>query len=736
MILNVYVQDKFYMKTTGLIFFSFLFIILAADAQRKTTARIKREKCATMEYLEMQFKKFPGLRERFAEDDARFRNELTARKKTGSPVTRLEQVVTVPVVFHIVLKDPTQVTNEQIMAQIDTINHDYAGLNGDSTKILNPFKPLFGKSQIQFCLAKRTPDNLPTDGIERVKTNIESFKRDGDGVGGLNTDMKHTNTGGADAWDTKKYLNIWVCVFSDGTLGFGTFPQTADTDPKNQGVVIDYTSLPGGEAPYDKGRTLTHEIGHYFNLLHIWGDDDGACTGSDKIDDTPNQANSSSNCSTIVVTDACSTKSPGILFQDYMDYTDDKCLLLFTKDQVDVMEAALTTYRSSLITSNGCQPGVLKTLNASLKNLIVPQFICSNSLPSDVTIFNAGSKTITSLILNAQIDNGNVTSFNYTGSVASLSSVIVNLDALQVTPGAHTLSVYTTKPNGGTDEDNINDTVRTSFVYNEPLTADVKESFEGNVFPPEGWAVINPDSSVTWKRVTGVGKTGNASVMINNFEYDNFDQVDYLRLPEVNITNTDSVFLTFQVAAAAYTPVSTPDNPFDTLKVLVSTDCGQTYKSVYKKWGASLITHKGATTTSFKPTADEWRKDSINLTSYIPSEKIIVTFSSTNEFENNIYLDDINLRRVTVNPNLIREGFLVTPNPTRGNLLVQFYPQPSNLKAIQVYSIIGQKMVEIKVTNIETTAYNIDISHSAAGVYIVRAVFSDKVLTKKIIKYQ
>jgi hypothetical protein len=113
--------------------------------------------------------------------------------------------------------------------------------------------------------------------------------------------------------------------------------------------------LPGGNVTnYNEGKTLTHEIGHYFNLYHIWGDDNGTCSGSDQVEDTPNQSNSTGTCPTGIVTDRCTPTAPGIMYQNYMDYTSDGCLSMFTKMQVTRMEAAFTTYRSLLSMSNGC----------------------------------------------------------------------------------------------------------------------------------------------------------------------------------------------------------------------------------------------------------------------------------------------------------------------------------------------------------------------------------------------
>ena len=213
-------------------------------------------------------------------------------------------------------------------------------------------------------------------------------------------------------------------------------------------------------------------------------------------------------------------------------------------------------------------------------------------------------------------------------------------------------------------------------------------------------------------------------------------QKDYLRSPTVNIAGTDSAFVSFQVAAASYTSTNTQNNVWDTLQVLISTDCGKTYTSVYKKWGSTLITRSGATRSAFLPGASEWRKEEINISQFISSGNILVAFLNINGNENDIYLDDVNIRTVTINPNLKEAGFLVSPNPTDGAISVQFYPHPAKLQGIYIYNSLGQLVQQKLITNgvVATNIYNFDLSNASGGLYIVKAVFEDKVLTKKFIK--
>ncbi len=693
----------------------------------------KQEQCATMDNLATAFKKNPALKTRFNKQLEEFNRTMSQRsaKQTGTDrelgTTGATAVYTIPVVFHIVLNNPAIVTDAQILVQLDILNKDYAGANADSANLPDYFKPIFGKSAIQFCLAQRTPDGDITSGIDRVATTLTSFSPSDNAV-------KRTVAGGIDMWNGDKYLNIWICALGNNLLGYGTFPN--DGIPDHQGVVIEYRSLPGGSyTNYNGGKTLTHEIGHYFNLFHIWGDDNGACTGTDFIDDTPNQGDATSGCPNGVKTDNCTTSGNGILYQDYMDYSNDPCLVLFTAMQVDRMQTALLTYRSSLLVSDGCTPVQLKTVDVQLKTIVAPnQRICTTSFTPAVIIRNKGLQTLTSLVIKTVLDNGTPQIYNWSGSLSSLAAATINLNTVTINQGIHSVNISTTLPNGATDENKTNDSLSTTVQYFDAVLS-VNESFEGTTFPPQGWDIVNPDNLITWKKVTGVAKTGNASVIMNNFNYPVLNQLDYLRMPEINVVNVDSAFLTFQVAAATFTATSTAGNNWDTLEVLISRDCGLTYTSLYKKWGATLVTTAIEHTDSFVPASNEWRRDSIDLTSYNNAGRVLIAFKNTNGFENNIYLDDVNFRTITINPNLKAAGFLVTPNPARDNLSVQFYPNPAKLRSIQLYNLMGQKIAEKNIPAGQGgTIYNFDIRRYAGGTFIVRAVFTDKVLVKKIIK--
>ena len=259
-------------------------------------------------------------------------------------------VYTLPVVVHVVYNNPSDnPTDAQIIAMIDSVNKDLRRLNSDTINTPAVWKSIAADFQIELCLAQQDPYGNPTTGIERRQTTVTSFSD--------NDDIKHYNTGGLDAWDPTRYFNIWIGPLSGGLLGYAEFPSGSviTSSHTTYGVVITSCVVTGSCPPYDRYRTLTHEIGHCLNLYHIWGDDFGACTGDDQCGDTPNQADATYGCPSFPQTDACSPSYPGIMFMNYMDYSDDACMNMFTQDQKTRALAVVTNFLSPLLSSNACQ---------------------------------------------------------------------------------------------------------------------------------------------------------------------------------------------------------------------------------------------------------------------------------------------------------------------------------------------------------------------------------------------
>lgn len=244
------------------------------------------------------------------------------------------------VVIHI-LQSPGigKVTPAQIAAQMKTLNKDFRAKNTDRGKAPAVWKGLVADAMVEFKLATKEPGGKATSGVLYVPTQQAMF--------GQNDSMKDPARGGSAPWPTDRYLNIWVCALKDGLLGYAQFPGgPAGTD----GVVISVNAFGTGgtaRAPFNKGRTCTHEVGHYLNLRHIWGDTPD-CSGGDSVSDTPNAEGPNYGVPTFPSV-SCQNGPNGDMFMNYMDYVDDAAMVMFTPEQVARMHSTLNGPRSSLV---------------------------------------------------------------------------------------------------------------------------------------------------------------------------------------------------------------------------------------------------------------------------------------------------------------------------------------------------------------------------------------------------
>jgi Pregnancy-associated plasma protein-A len=296
----------------------------------------KRRQCGAMQVYEELAETYPP----FRDNQARI-HEFTRRGiETGAVQKTARRLITIPVVVHVVYKRQAQnISNAQIKSQIDRLNRDYRATNPDRSHTPAVWHGLIGDAKIEFALAKRNRRGKQTDGITRTKTSRDSFPAAGDPV-------KKKSQGGVAAWPSRRYLNIWVCNL-ESYLGYAQFPGgPARTD----GVVILYTAFGTrgtARAPFDKGRTATHEVGHWLNLRHIWADTLG-CGGTDFVADTPNAAGPNYGKPSFPHI-SCNNGPNGDLFMNFMDYTDDPAMFMFTQGQAARMNAALAGPRKSFL---------------------------------------------------------------------------------------------------------------------------------------------------------------------------------------------------------------------------------------------------------------------------------------------------------------------------------------------------------------------------------------------------
>lgn len=329
-------MQKFVTDIVLVLIFSFSFI--TGYSQRCLTS-LKKEKALV---------NHPELAQKLKIQEAVIQQWITDQESSPRP----RAIETIPVVVHVLWRvNEENISDEQIKSQLDILNKDFRKLNANFKSGPAAFQTLGADIELEFCLASVDPAGRATNGITRRRTTINNI--------GETENWHSTQAGGQDAWDVDKYLNIWVCdIGDDGTLGFASLPETADP-PESDGLVIghQYFGTVGTAAksePNHLGRTTTHEVGHYFNLEHLWGPEDGGCNEDDFVHDTPNQDYESEGCPEFPVYDDCTASGNGIMFNNYMDYSDDPCMTMFTKGQKMRMLAALHGPRACLLSSPGC----------------------------------------------------------------------------------------------------------------------------------------------------------------------------------------------------------------------------------------------------------------------------------------------------------------------------------------------------------------------------------------------
>ena len=638
-------------------------------------------------------------------------------------------VYTLPCVVHVVYNTAAEnLTDASIVNMIDLLNDDFRRTNFDAGNTPASFAGVAADMQLEFCLATTDPNGNPTNGILHVNTSTTSFS--------TNNNVKNSGAGGSTAWPTNQYFNIWVCDLGGGLLGYGEFP----TNPLSNtyGAVSDYQTIPGPAAspPFNLNRTMTHELSHCFNLYHIWGDDGGACSGSDQINDTPNQANSTNSCPSGVVTDACSPAAPGIQYMNFMDYTFDACMNMFTVDQRTRSHAAVTTYLSSVYNNTAaCTPISTANDDAGIVGIITPVGnYCSGNIAPIVNLRNYGSNTLTSVTINYLVDGTPQAPFAWTGSLPQNTSLQVVLPSITAGLGAHTFDANTTMPNATTDGTPSNDAAtQTNFTVQSATGASMPyfEGFEGS-FLPAGMTANNDDGSTTWAQTSVAAKTGNNSAFMDYYNYSGSKGLyDDIITPAIDLTGSSTPQVTFELAYQLYTDPNDPTPFSDTLEVLISTDCGVNWTPIYRKESLALITATPLfSTASFVPAPADWRMETISLNAYSGASNAMIMFRGIGDYENQMYIDDININAAF--PVGISEvstyDVSIYPNPAT-NLINVVLPSVENTEVV-IFNMVGE--VIYQNDKLTKTNFTVDMSNHSNGIYFVNVKSNNNVITKKV----
>ncbi|HXH19741.1 MAG TPA: M43 family zinc metalloprotease [Chitinophagales bacterium] len=684
--------------------------------------------CASAEVHRQMLNGNPAIAERFEQLQQQFRQYASRGKKAGT-----RAVVTIPVVVHVVHDGDSigageNISDEQVRSQIDVLNRDYRNLNPNTMSVPSPFQPLVADFEIEFCLAALDPHGYPTTGIERINAGRPAWNI------ALADQLKPSTI-----WNPDRYLNIWVMRLggtSSNTLGYAQFPWMPDS---TDGIVIDYKAFGtiGDLLPdHHDGKTATHEVGHWLGLFHTWGDDGGDCSMDDNVMDTPRQASENYGCPSFPHI-SCSNGPNGDMFMNYMDYVDDDCSSMFTHGQKTLVDFYFTTERQSILSSQACIPTTVNSHDMAVTGLIFPtEEICTDNFTPVVQVRNLGSATITSLLVNYQLDGVGLEQFAWSGYIPTYSFDYIFLPAQTMPLGAHSIYIYLSAPNGASDQNVGNENVSLNFTINSigignPLPAD--EGFESGALPPS-WLTQNPDGDRTWKIDTTTGSGGSSM----SAKFDNFSGTassnprgtrDGLITPEYDFRFANIPNITFQVAYARRTA-----NSKDSLLLYYSLDCGYSWMRIWAKGAAALATTADKATT-FIPQADEWREELVWVNLLSGQSKVQFKFENYSDWGNNIYVDEfkLNLTPEGIPDTIDSKNMLhVFPSPNDGNFSVAVKTKTMDDFKIEVYNFSGQKIQEIAVTQTNNWNGKINLTGYSRGLYLIRVVSEDTISYRKV----
>jgi hypothetical protein len=547
----------------------------------------------------------------------------------------------IPVVVHIVHTGTpvgvgTNIPDSQILEQIRILNEDFRRKNADANLTPAQFLPVAADSNIEFVLAKQDPSGLPTSGIVRIQGPKTIYSPD-----------DATLIGQLSQWNPEEYMNIWVLPLTSPFIGYASFPVSnlpgLNFTPFpiiSDGVTIDYRffGIGGSATTASRGRTATHEVGHYLGLRHIWGD--GGCGVDDFVLDTPDQDSANTICNANAAKFSCGNNN---MIQNYMDYTPDPCMNIFTKGQVERFDVVLANSprRASLVNNRATKEPVLAVRDVSLRRIINPiDAICDETISPEVEIQNTGTTLVTSALIELKRNGQVVESKRFAVNLQTGQSALLKFSTLQATGDSNEFQFTIVQVNDASDLNGTNNTQISRPIKQGQLA--IPFTYNINTFPSQ-WIVGNPDQALTWERTTiTLDGIAQSALFMRHYEYEAQGQLDYFISPQIDLSKFPNAQLVFEVAHGPYN-----QNGFqDELMIAVAPECSADFDIVdppYQKSGTRLQTST-PTMDEFIPTsASQFRTELVNLNKFKDLGKIRVAFISKNAYGNNFYIKNIRI---------------------------------------------------------------------------------------------
>lgn len=677
-------------------------------------AQIVEEKwtCHSTEFEAKLRSKYPALGTR-SDFENTIQKVINTRKSERSTNQEFD---TIPVIVHVIHNGDAVGVNEnisqaQINSQITALNNDYGKISGTLGDNSLSFS---SDSKIRFALALYDPNGelLTEPGIDRVLYASQASWTDTQ----IDATLK-PNT----QWDPKRYLNIWTVTFggsSKSVLGYAQFPERANSGlsdlqssevANTDGVVISYRAFgtTGNiSTTYNKGRTASHEIGHFLGLYHIWGDQQD-CSGTDYCGDTPPCSAENYNCPTTAPIQ-CSNQTR--LISNYMDYSPDGCMNNFTNNQTARMQAVLNSSprRLDLLSSTVHIP----TFSPFAKFTESSSLICEGD---QITLTDISTNNPTNRVFSIYPTG------NATPTVTTTSSPF-NFTCTQ--SGVYDISLTSTNAYG---QNTKYKSQYLGVVSKQTLSIPFYENFQSNSYLPN-WISYNLDTITNWKRTTpiitvdGISKTligsnGSATYayFANNYEDDFSYTRDAIISPSINMSNFTSLTLNFDVA---YATIRTGGILYtDSLQILITTNCGASFTKIWQKGGTQL-TSTTFNTAGFVPTTKTvWRNETITLSNFINTGNFNLAIVNLSGYANNLFLDNISISGITIQT-VPASNFYASPKVVCQGSSVQFSDSSTNKPTGWNWNISG-------ATTTSFTSQNPVATYTSTGIYDVQLTASN-----------
>jgi hypothetical protein len=567
----------------------------------------------------------------------------------------------IPVVVHVIHSGQaigvgSNIPVSQIEAQIRILNEDYRRQNQDAILTPSQFLPVAADANIEFVLAKQDPQGLPTNGIVRIQGRRSDY-----------APSDATLIGQLSQWDPNEYLNIWVTSLTMPYIGYASFPISdlpglsfSPSSATVDGVTIDYRyfGVGGSAATNFQGRTATHEIGHYLGLRHIWGD--GGCGIDDFVADTPLQDASNNFCTRNTTKESCGNLN---MIQNYMDYTPDACMNLFTKGQVERFNVVLANSprRASLVNNRATRSPQLEARDLAISRVLEPGiFSCSGTVTPSIEVTNAGTTVLTSgkilLLRNGVL----IENSKFTFRISSGQSLKLNFKTVTLIPGENEFEFRVIESNDLPDQNSTNNTKKAITSIQEEIQLPYSFDIANN---SESWSIKNPDDFITWNKteLTISGKQESLFYM-RHYEYNAPGQQDFLISPSIDLSRYPNSQMVFEMAHARFGLSGFQDE----LMVAISKDCGDTFDFVnatYKKFGELLETTDESLAEFIPSDQGQFRLELLNLKQYANLGKVKIAFISKAGYGNNLYLKNIQILPQELYQYDLKIDEIISPNP-------------------------------------------------------------------------